>query len=138
MERFLELYNKLDADNIELIKEIYTEDIHFIDPAHEIRGLPKLCAYFKNLYANLNEVHFEFAHPLRTQCDGYVQWAMHMSHPRIKKGAEITVHGATFVKFTEQDLVYYHRDYFDLGAMLYQHLPVLGSIVTTINRRLGS
>lgn len=138
MERFLEIYNELNAENIEIIEQIYTDDIHFIDPAHEIRGLPKLRDYFKNLYANVNDIHFDFIHPMRTQCDGYVQWTMHMSHAKLKKGAGISVSGATFLKFSEDNRVHYHRDYFDLGAMLYQHLPVLGSVVTSINRRLGS
>lgn len=138
MERFLEIYNQLNADNIELIQEIYTDDIHFIDPAHEIRGLPKLRDYFTSLYANLNTIHFDFAHPLLTRCEGYVQWTMSMSHPKLKKGADIAVSGATFVKFSDDSRVYYHRDYFDLGAMLYQHLPLIGPVVKTINRRLGS
>lgn len=68
---------------------------------------------------------------------GYVQWTMNYSHSAINKGKNITVQGATFVRFVENGKVIYHQDYFDLGSMLYQHVPVLGSIIKSINRRLG-
>jgi hypothetical protein len=31
-----------------------------------------------------------------------------------------------------------HRDYFDLGAMLYEQLPLLGAVVRTLKGRLGA
>ncbi|HGP4674712.1 TPA: nuclear transport factor 2 family protein, partial [Vibrio cholerae O1] len=33
--------------------------------------------------------------------------------------------------------VTYHRDYFDMGEMLYEQLPVLGQVIRAIKRRLG-
>ncbi len=36
-----------------------------------------------------------------------------------------------------RDKVYRHRDYFDAGAMLYEHLPVLGRVVSWLKRRVG-
>lgn len=138
MEKFLKIYRTLDASNLELLSEIYEDEIVFIDPAHEIKGLPHLTEYFRQLYQDINHINFEFEHPLRVQDAGYVQWAMTFSHPSIKKGKDIVVEGATCIRFGDEDKVIYHRDYFDLGSMLYQHIPILGSIVKTINRRLGT
>jgi hypothetical protein len=33
--------------------------------------------------------------------------------------------------------VYLHRDYFDAGALLYEHLPVLGTLIGWLKRRLA-
>jgi hypothetical protein len=44
----------------------------------------------------------------------------------------------SYLQFDKAGKVRYHRDYFDLGAMLYEHLPLLGSLVKTIKRRLGT
>ena len=138
MEQFLKVYQDLNLDNIDSIEEIYGHDIHFIDPAHEIRGLAELRMYFENLYKNINTIHFDFLHPARAQDQGYVQWQMIFSHSRLKNGQDISVHGASFLKFSPDNKVHFHRDYFDLGSMLYQHLPLLGTVVKSINRRLGS
>ncbi|MEE4166166.1 MAG: nuclear transport factor 2 family protein [Desulfocapsaceae bacterium] len=138
MQHFLNVYQELRLDTIETLAEIYSDDIHFIDPAHEIKGLPALRTYFSRLYENINHIHFDFRAPLHIQDTAYVQWCMTFSHPRLKSGREIPVDGASFLKFKADGKVCYHRDYFDLGSMLYQHLPVIGTIVKTINRRLGT
>lgn len=137
MEHFLTTYQSLQANNLGLLAEIYEKDVVFIDPAHEIRGLASLTDYFNKLYQNSNHISFDFDHPLRINDRGYVQWQMSFSHPSIKKGLNIEVEGATFVRFVGTGKVIYHRDYFDLGSMLYQHIPLLGGVVKTINRRLG-
>ena len=138
MNEFLDVYNKLSRDTISLIDTIYTEDITFIDPAHHIKGLDNLRTYFGNLFANVDHIHFEFFNQLRSHNEGYVQWNMKFSHPKLQRGKEITVHGTTFVHFSPDNKVDYHRDYFDLTNMLHQHLPLIGPLVKSINRRLGS
>lgn len=50
----------------------------------------------------------------------------------------MTVEGATRLEFDETGKVCLHRDYFDLGAMLYEQLPLLGAVVRTIKGRLGA
>ena len=36
-----------------------------------------------------------------------------------------------------RERVYRHRDYFDAGALLYEHLPLLGSVIAWLKRRLA-
>lgn len=136
MDTFLNTYRELERDTLYRLNEIYDTDIHFIDPAHEIKGLEELNRYFRNLYENISTIDFQFHCPIRNGNEGYVHWEMRYSHPKIKKGREVSVHGASFLRFTPENKVSYHRDFFDLGSMLYQHLPILGPIVKSINRRL--
>ncbi|MGI9537455.1 MAG: nuclear transport factor 2 family protein [Desulfocapsaceae bacterium] len=138
MKDFLEVFNSLSSDNLHRLSEIYTDDIHFVDPAHEIQGLDNLRSYFEKLYANVSSVDFDFHEALRVGQSGYVQWIMNFSHPRLSGGHAIEVPGSSFLQFSDDDKVLHHRDYFDLGSMLYQHLPVIGGVVRAINRRLGT
>lgn len=138
MEPFLETYKILNAGNLHLLREIYTDEIRFIDPAHEIKGLERLRKYFANLYENIATPQFCFTHHLQSGNDGYVQWEMAFSHPRLNRGRSVAVAGASYLRFDADGKVFFHRDYFDLGAMLYEQVPMLGWIVTTIKRRLGA
>jgi hypothetical protein len=138
MEKFLKTYQNLTAKNFNSLAEIYTEDVCFIDPAHKICGLEKLTEYFVNLYQNIDPPIFRFVHQLRSKLDGYVQWEMDFSHPRLKAGRLITVPGASYLRFEDSDKVFFHRDYFDLGAMLYEHIPLVARMITAVKRRLGS
>lgn len=138
MKDFLEVYRSLSSENLHRLGDIYTADIHFVDPAHEIKGLDNLRGYFEKLYTNVTSVEFQFHDHFRSEENGYVRWTMLFSHPRLKSGRQIEVPGSSFLHFSDDNKVSYHRDYFDLGSMLYQHLPLLGGIVRYINRRLGS
>lgn len=137
MKNFLEMYRRLNGENLHLLKDVYSSDIRFIDPAHEIRGLDDLTEYFSALYQNLNTINFEFRDVIQQDHVCYLQWDMTFCHKRLAGGRAIAVTGATFLQNNDQGMVCYHRDFFDLGAMLYEHLPLLGRLLTTIKGRLG-
>lgn len=136
MDHFLATYQQLQASCLDLLAEIYTEDIVFIDPAHEIRGRQQLTAYFAALYANISEIGFDFSEPMLVGNRGYVQWSMLFRHPRLNGGRVVTVPGTSFLRFADSGLVEYHRDYFDLGALLYEQVPLLGVVIKTLKRRM--
>jgi hypothetical protein len=138
METFLRMYQNLSADNLQTLKSVYRDDVRFIDPAHEINGIDNLTAYFSALYKNIDSLRFSFREPMVVENRGYVSWEMSFSHKSLAGGNPITVDGVTYLEFDEQGRVYHHRDYFDLGAMLYEHVPLLGRLVTSIKKRLGT
>jgi ketosteroid isomerase-like protein len=137
MDNFLKTYQRLNAGNLELLDDIYSDNVRFVDPAHEIEGLDQLRKYFAGLYANVTSIDFAFLREMRLGDEGYVQWRMTFSHRRLKGGRPVKVEGATYLQFDLTGKVCFHRDFFDLGEMLYEHLPLLGSVVVALKRRLG-
>ncbi len=138
LQRFLDLYTRLNNGNLALLPQVYSADIHFCDPAHEIFGIEELTRYFAALYRNVGMIEFTFERHRQIDNEAYVQWLMRFSHPRLAGGQPISVPGISALHFNESGLVDTHRDYFDLGALLYEHLPLLGRIITTIKRRMGT
>lgn len=138
MEAFLEMYVNLNANNLHTLKDVYREDIRFVDPAHEILGLDNLTVYFANMYKNVKYINFSFTDQVVAGKSGYVRWEMTFRHGRLAGGRDICVDGVTYIEFDEEGKVYYHRDYFDLGAIIYEHIPLLGRLVTTLKRGLGT
>lgn len=137
LERFLATYQKLDRDNLDLLAGIYTETVHFSDPAHRLTGLPALRSYFAELYAGVEKIRFIFDQQHRDGNQVFVQWRMRLRHPRLNRGAEIEVPGISCLHFAADGRVDNHRDYFDLGALLYEQLPLLGAVVRTVKRRFA-
>ncbi len=138
LDDFLAVYNRLTIDNLDLLDRIYSADIEFCDPAHEIRGLEALRRYFAELYRNVDSIGFSFNRRHRVDSEAYLSWRMSFRHPKLARGRTIEVDGLSYLQFDDTGKVSYHRDYFDLGAMLYEHLPLLGRLVKTIKRRLGT
>lgn len=137
LESFLRVYEKLDAENLYLLDNIYSADVSFIDPAHKIEGLVALKEYFSELYQNVSSINFSFSHHQQQENDAYIQWQMTLRHPRLNRNQEIIVPGISYLHYDQAGKVSLHRDYFDLGTMLYEQLPLLGSIIKTVKRRLG-
>ena len=134
---FLKLYNQLDKSNLELLNEVYADNIIFEDPLHRIEGLPALTDYFANMYENLNQGQFEIHTSFEQDDQASVYWVMTFSHKKIKQGQSLKVNGNTYLEF-ENGKVVYHRDYFDAGEMIYQHLPVFGTVINLIKHRTAA
>lgn len=64
LRRVCRLYEKLDKTSTKLLKSVYSDDIVFRDPLHEVHGLQALNAYFSGLYMNVAAIEFVFHHPL--------------------------------------------------------------------------
>ena len=137
LQRFKETYSRLKLENLHLLDMIYAEKIHFVDPAHTLNGLDMLKSYFRELYRNVGSIEFDFIDQLTEGSRATLEWKMKFTHPRLAKNQVITVGGCSWIEFDAEGKAVHHRDYFDLGAMLYEQLPLLGGIVRSIKRRLG-
>jgi hypothetical protein len=62
-----------------------------------------------------------------------VTWNMALRHPALSK-VTIEVPGTTEIRF--RDKIFFHHDYFDAGKMIYENIPVVGSIVKYIKKRV--
>lgn len=141
LHAFARRFAALDKDNLAHLGELYSLDAQFIDPLHEIRGLAALQRYFAELYANVRDLRFEFhgCDALReggNEGEGYLRWTLSYRHPRLAGGRLIRVAGCSHLLWSD-GRVYRHRDYFDAGALLYEHLPVFGRVIAWLKRRLA-
>ncbi|PQZ86602.1 MULTISPECIES: nuclear transport factor 2 family protein [Pseudomonas] len=137
LRRFSQSFAALDKHNLHLLDSLYSQDIAFTDPLHDVHGLSEVHRYFAELYSNVSALNFDF-HGVDdvAEGEGYLRWTMRFCHPRLANGKEIRVEGCSHLMWRD-DKVYRHRDYFDAGALLYEHLPVLGSAVKWLKRRMG-
>ncbi|AHY43190.1 nuclear transport factor 2 family protein [Stutzerimonas decontaminans] len=138
LHRFAEEFARLEASNLDRLAELYSGDVHFTDPLHEVYGLAELRRYFSELYANVEHLHFEFiSHDEVCEGQGYLRWIMSYRHPRLNGGGLISLEGCSLLRWNGEGKVERHRDYFDAGALLYQHVPLLGGAIRWLQRRLA-
>ncbi|MCP2072168.1 UNVERIFIED_ORG: hypothetical protein J2Y77_001604 [Pseudomonas lini] len=136
LQRFAQAFAELDARRLAELDELYSVDIHFQDPLHRIEGLTALREYFAQLYASASDVRYDF-HSFDEVApgEGYLRWTLHFRHPRLAGGAPVALSGCSHLRWT--DRVYHHQDFFDAGALLYEHLPLLGPVIRWLKRRLA-
>ncbi len=132
----VDIYHKLDKHNLHLLDELYHPDVVFEDAAHRLEGRGALYEYFQSLYTNVIRCDFVIHEQQQVGDTGFLTWTMELLHPKLQNGTPIMVNGATHLKFSDGQVIY-HRDYFDLGEMLYENLPLLGAVIKIVKQRLG-
>ena len=131
-----EVYQKLNKSNLHLLSDVYHQEVVFEDAAHKLEGWTELESYFQTLYSNVKRCDFDIIEQQQSGDSGFLTWKMALEHPKLSSGSTVYVNGVSHLKFS-QGRVIYHRDYFDLGEMLYENLPLLGSLIKAIKVRLG-
>lgn len=131
----VEFFNKATYENMETVcKEFYSNDIKFIDPLGEINGIDELVKYYKNLYANIVSIKFDAINNFEKNDESVFVWQMHLEHKKVGGGEPIVLDGVSVFKYEDGKAIY-HRDYFDLGAMIYENIPVLGALIKWIKKK---
>lgn len=131
------VYDQLDLHSLDQLEGLYAPDVYFEDPVHAIQGRKALLEYFHALFTNVSSCQFKFHQMVPVGADLFLSWTMLVHHSRLPGIDPIRVDGASYLK-TRDGKIYYHRDYFDLGAMVYENVPVLGAIIRGIKHRLGN
>lgn len=134
---FLQFYNSLSSSNLSTLALLYHPDIEFIDPIHKVAGCAALRRYFSHAYEGLLSCTFTPEHCVEQGEQAMLSWQMDFSHKAIGSSKTIRVDGCSVLRW-QDGLIIYHRDYYDVNAMVYRHIPVLGWLTDKVNRRLAN
>ena len=135
IERFKEYFRDLHRADLSRLREFYSTKIVFRDPVHEVRGIVELEDYYASVCADLSECRFEYLDEAVGEGSAYIKWIMHYKHPKLRNRL-ISVRGVSHLKWS--DRIEFQEDFYDMGAMLYEQLPVLGNVTRWLRLRLAS
>jgi len=130
------IFNNLRADNMSILDDFYTKDVEFIDPVGKHKGLDSVKEYYTNLYKIVKDIRFETKDLISQDNNHVYVWKMVMKAKGLNKGKEVSLEGTSVIKFNDNDLVTYHRDYFDMYEFVYRHIPVVGWLTKKVNKKL--
>ena len=137
LQQFLTLYTDLSDYSAGQLAKVYSDDVEFIDPVTTHQGLTAVEAYFERLLLNCQSCVFEIQSASIQGGAGHVSWIMRFQHRRLKNGKSIAVEGFSLLNF-HNGKVNRQQDYYDMGAMIYEHVPMVGPIVSALRRRLAA
>ena len=139
-ERVIKFFNSANFSNMKsLCEKFYHPNLIFEDPLGTLEGRNEMIKYYLNLYQNVVDIRFDFKDSTSNGNIYMLSWVMYLKTKKLKSGEEIKLEGVSHLKFDPKTgLVIYHRDYFDMGAFIYEHIPVVGSLIRYIKRKLSS
>lgn len=116
------------------LSQLYADTAIFVDPIHKIEGVKNLKTYIDQMYANVIECEFVYLGEWVNDSDAMIKWDMRFRHQRLAGGKLIVVRGASHIVFAEK--IVYHEDIYDMGAMIYEQIPMLGKTIHWLKNRL--
>jgi hypothetical protein len=136
ISEFKHYYENFDKQSLDKLDTLYADTVEFTDPIHSIQGLVSLKRYFSTMCAGLTECQFEFVDEIIDEGRACFKWVMHYRHPALQRNAPLQLVGVSFIAFS--DKIDSHEDLYDMGAMLYENVPVLGGIIRRIKSRVAA
>jgi len=135
IEKLTNFYKEFSLNSLVDLTQIYAKEVVFVDPLHRIEGVDRLARYFEASMRGMTACSFEFDRTMIDDDAAFLEWRMIYRHPRLRRGEELLLNGTSLVKFC--DKITYHRDYYDAGQLFYEHVPLMGSVLSVLKKRIA-
>jgi steroid Delta-isomerase len=112
----------------------YTPDAVFRDPFNDVAGLPAIRSVYRHMFEQLASPRFKVVSTVSAGSDCWLVWDMSYGAGANRRN----IHGASFLQLAQDGRIAVHRDYWDAAGELYEKLPVLGSVLRMVRRRLAA
>jgi limonene-1,2-epoxide hydrolase len=125
-------YDGLTAENaVAKVEGFYAPQVLFEDPFGRVEGKDQVAAYYKKVLAGVLTLQVDVKEEFVSADETVAVWTMTFTHKSLATGERISVDGVTHVRMADGKVIG-QKNYFDLGALLYENVPILGSFVRWI------
>ena len=134
VKKYISAYESLSINNLDTLKNTFTNDIEFEDPFNKVNGKEEVIKIFSEMFEKIDNPKFQilelsYAQNFDKKLTIYLKWILNGKFKRNKKS--FAIKGVSEVKFNGQGKVVKHIDYWDSMTQLIVHLPYVGSFVKT-------
>ena len=137
-QRVAGYFESLSPASLDAIGTIYSPNAYFKDPFNEVRGLAEVRAIFSHMYVALEQPRFIVTDCVAQDGQCFLTWNFEFYFKTFDRQTMQTVRGASHLKFTDAGLIDFHRDYWDAAEELYEKLPLVGTLMRWLKKRVNS
>jgi len=138
VERLVQYFETLDPARVAQMDQFYAQQVWFKDPFNEVRGLAQVQQIFSHMYVALDRPRFVVTERIVDGPQCFLTWDFEFYFRGRRNAVLQTIRGTSHLKFNAAGQVLYHRDYWDAAEELYEKLPLLGSLMRWLKRRVAS
>ncbi|GAB2493280.1 nuclear transport factor 2 family protein [Arenimonas alkanexedens] len=138
LARFATFFSNLASDRVEtLVPQTYADDVYFNDTLKAVEGRSALGHYLGESAEAVESCRVEILETTRTANDEHlIRWRMMIRFKKFRRGVDTWTVGMSHLRFDAEGRVVYHQDYWNAADGLFQHIPVLGTLIALVKRRL--
>ena len=128
IDKFSAAYAELTAEKIAHFPDLYADDVVFMDPVQQIYSVQDLQVYFFRIIEQTYYHRVKVIRAFSSDNDVFILWELSYAHANLEQGDDIPVEGASHLRL-EGERIIFQRNYYDMGAMLYEHIPLISRVV---------
>ena len=132
---YADFFESITQDTpIEAYAQIFDEKVYFEDPFQKVTGLEKVYGVFQHMFETLHNPRFIVDEIVCGHTSTYLRWTF--SYHRSSKHEVEKFIGVSRVQFLETGKALSHVDYWDAAENIYEKVPLLGSVLRLIKKRI--
>lgn len=120
----------------EQTEKVYAPSAFLNDTLKTTRGSPAIRDYFIKTAQGLNSMTVVFDDVAVSGSNYYFRWTMETRMKHLAPGKIVRTIGITMVRFDPQGRVLLHQDFWDSAQGVWDHVPMLGSVIRWIQSSL--
>ncbi len=142
LARLVYFYTSISKSSVGQISNLYDAQAYFKDPFNEVTGTLAIEKIFAHMFAQVSNPRFtvltSFCGSGEHANEAFLTWLFYWKSDDLAKTKKVfaPIRGSSHIKFNSVGKVVFHRDYWDAAEELYETVPVLGSILRMIKRKL--
>jgi len=120
----------------EQTEKVYAPDAFLNDTLKTLHGSPAIRDYFIKTARGLESMTVTFDDVAVSGGNYYFRWTMDTRMKHLAHGKNVRTIGVTMVRFDPQGRVLLHQDFWDSAQGVWDHVPVLGTVIRWIQAKI--
>jgi steroid Delta-isomerase len=135
VSKLVAYFETLTPETLAQLESVYARHAYFKDPFNEVHNTDGIRRIFEHMFASLQQPRFTVTNRVVQGQQCFLTWEFHFRFKRFHPEKNQVILGASHLRFAENGLAVYHRDYWDAAEELYEKIPVLGGLMRWIKAR---
>jgi steroid delta-isomerase len=133
IKEIIKRFEGLSLDTVDHLIDLYSTDAFFKDPFNEVSGQHDIKKIFAHMFEQVDQPKFIVLNEVSSSNQACLTWEFRFrfkdeSHQQVIRGCSwLTI---------SHNLITEHRDYWDAAEELYEKLPLIGSLMRFLKKKL--
>ena len=138
LQKYLTNLEGITKQKIPQVLESIDDGFIFSDPFNNIQGKSDYDKVLQAALIDSLEIEFKITKTIREERTAFISWDYSfIAANKLLGSKKIFVQGMSEIRIAESGLISYHKDYWDVASTIYERIPVIGSILAGLRKRIS-
>jgi len=134
---YAKFYEEVSWDTLDQLDQLVMPDVRFKDPFSDVTGIEKYRHILEDMLTKVPDIKFQVHQAEFNGQWGVLRWTS-SGTVKLMGDDPWLIEGMSELALSEDGRVAEHVDFWDASEYFYARLPLLGRVIRTIQRRVGS